>query len=624
MAMKKRKIFLAQNEADSPKAIQLTVDATDVARAIFWARQSLSVQGYQGHIALTLAKWLPAYHAPRGAIDRLAGLEFKADGTPCSWQRDPDDPYRILVDLPEGAIRLETTHQSLSPTQSNQGRIMVSDEILRFHWEECLLYPANAPIDEIVIEPSLRLPEGWDWACALGCGDRVQGGPDEGMLRFGPVDVRTLVDSPVLAGIHAHRERLDDDIELLVVADREDQLPQNAEELECHRRLIAEADALFGHRPFGKYYFLMACSDQIGRMGLEHECCSEEGVRATYFSNWQSSTTERDLLPHEYVHAWVGKYRVPHGNFQSDFSKMTDELMWVYEGLTQYYGHVLAARCGLISPALTREALALIFTTYDIRPGRTWRPLADTDNDPIFTARESQPWQSWQRSEDYYSEGLLIWLEADTIIRRETGGQRSLDDLMRTFFAPGDADGQGERLKPAPYGRPQLIEALNDVHRYDWTGFFAARVDAIAPRAPYAGIENGGYRLVWQDRPSGWLADDQTHLSYFDFSYSLGLKMGMGARVIDVLWDGPAFAAGMTKGMQVLSVGGVSYSHAAMQDALDLLPDGGGNLELIVTRFDSVKALTVACPNGQRYPSLEPSGDGPRLLDAILSSRAGT
>jgi predicted metalloprotease with PDZ domain len=301
---------------------------------------------------------------------------------------------------------------------------------------------------------------------------------------------------------------------------------------------------------------------------------------------------------------------------------MTNELMWVYEGLTQYYGHVLAARCGLISPALTREAFALIFATYDNRPGRSWRPLADTDNDPIFTARESQPWQSWQRSEDYYSEGLLIWLEVDTIIRKTTGGQRSLDDLMQVFFAPDEGDGDGpERRRPRPYARKDLVSALGTICEHDWPAFFASRVDGIAPHAPYAGIENGGYRLAWQGTLSGWQADDQSHHSYFDFSYSLGLKMGMGAKVIDVLWDGPAFKAGVIKGMEVLSVEGVAYSHAAMQDALDTCAEGGGSVELVVKRLDRVKSITIECPTGQRYPTLEPAGEGPRLLDAILDSR---
>ena len=604
-----------------PQPIQLSVDATDVARAIFRARQTIAIEGHRGHLALTLAKWLPAYHAPRGAIDRLAGLEFMADGQPCTWQRAPDDPYRILVDVPEGAARLEISLQSLSPTQSNQGRVMVSDEILRFHWEECLLYPADVPIDEILIEPVLRLPDGWDWACALEALDASEADSQAAQHRFKPVDVRTLIDCPVLAGVHCHREILEDGVELLIVADRSDQLPQTSESLECHRRLIREADALFGHRPFARYWFLMACSDQIGRMGLEHEACSEEGVRATYFSNWESSTTERDLLPHEYVHAWVGKYRVPAGNYPSDYSRMTNELMWVYEGLTQYYGHVLAARCGLISARLTLEAFALIFATYDGRPGRRWRPLADTDNDPIFTAREVQPWPSWQRSEDYYSEGLLIWLEVDVLIRKASGGSKSLDDLMRTFFAPRAEPDSSTGLKHLPYARADLIAALHDLHEHDWDEFFASRVDRVAERAPYAGIEQGGYALTWRDRPSGWLADDQAHHSYFDFTYSLGLKMGLGARVIDVLWDGPAFAAGMVKGMKIVSVQGTSYSHAAMQDAIDACEGGGGQVELVVERLDRVKTIVLECPTGQRYPTLEALPGQEPLLDRILEPR---
>ena len=285
---------MAKSNGDQASPIQLTVDASDVARAIFWVNQSMSVEEYEGQIVLTLAKWLPAYHAPRGAIDRLAGLDFRADGTPCRWKRDPDNPYRLIVELPEGASRLEIAHQSLSPTESNQGRIMVSDEILRFHWEECLLYPADAPVDDIMIEPTLQIPEGWKWGCALGCEAQEQPELEEGLLRFDPVDVRTLVDSPVLAGIYAHCERLDDDVELLIVADRADQLPQGSEQLEFHHRLIAEADALFGKRPFRKYTFLMACSDQIGGMGLEHECCTSRAVKIGSLS---VSASARQLRP---------------------------------------------------------------------------------------------------------------------------------------------------------------------------------------------------------------------------------------------------------------------------------------------------------------------------------------
>lgn len=235
-------------------------------------------------------------------------------------------------------------------------------------------------------------------------GDRIRNGRSS-----------NVIDSPVLAGRHARIEQLEEIITLTIIADRHDQLPVAPGVVQLHRNLVAEADALFGRHPFERYEFLMCLSDHVGGTGLEHRASSENRIRATYFSDWERSTTEHDLLPHEYCHSWIGKYRVPAGNLTRYFTAMTNELMWVYEGLTQFYGHVLAARSGLISPAHTREAFALIFATYDARPGRRWRPLADTEMDPIFTAREPQLWRSWQRSEDYYSEGLLIWLEADML-----------------------------------------------------------------------------------------------------------------------------------------------------------------------------------------------------------------
>jgi predicted metalloprotease with PDZ domain len=364
----------------------------------------------------------------------------------------------------------------------------------------------------------------------------------------------------------------------------------------------------------------MSVSDHIHRTGLEHRASSENGVRATYFSDWEHSTTEHDLLPHEYSHSWIGKYRVPSGNLSRDFTSMTNELMWVYEGLTQFYGHVLAARSGLISRAHTREAFALIFATYDSRPGRQWRPLVDTEMDPIFTAREPQPWRSWQRSEDYYSEGLLIWLEADMLIRAGTDGRTSLDDFARRFFAP--PANSSARPAPVPYTRSDLVSALDSVFSMDWSTFFTERIDDIAKRAPYRGIELGGYRLAWRKEPSDWLAHDQHHHDYFDFTYSLGMVVGADAKVTDVLWDGPAFSAGLTSGARIVAVGGHSYSHKRLRNAIDDAQSSGVPLSLIVKRFDAVKTVILRYTGGQRYPTLEVTRDGDRHLDALLAPLA--
>ncbi|MDP9086503.1 MAG: peptidase M61 [Pseudomonadota bacterium] len=596
-----------------PLPIRLEVDASDTDHAIFRVVEFIPLVA-GAPVVLTIAKWLPAYHAPEGAISFLAGFEFHVDGEICSWVRDPADPYRLIITVPDGATELRAVFQGLTPTEPSQGRVVVSDDMLRLDWAAVCLYPVPANVDVLLVEPTLRVPPGWAWATSLAAvatdGDRVT---------FGLTDIRRLLDSPILAGRHVHTEALDPTINLTIVSDREDQLPQNAAVLDAHKRLIAEADALFGARPFAHYDFLMTLSDQIGGMGLEHWASSECGVRATYFSNWETSTTEHDLLPHEYTHSWIGKYRVPLGNFGPDFSIMTDELMWVYEGLTQFYGHVLAARSGLISPAHTLEAFALIFTTYDGRPGRLWRPLGDTDMDPIFSSRRPQPWTSWQRSEDYYSEGLLIWLEVDAILREETKGAYSLDDFCRAFFAPPpDA---GPDPAPKPYRRDELIAVLSTFYPFAWEEYFASRVDRITLHAPYRGIALGGYELAWQTFPSDWLSHDQLHFQYFDFSYSLGMTVGIGAQLLSVTWDGPAFRAGLSRGMEIIAVADRAYSVAAVQDAIDLAQQDGKAIELTVRRFDRVKRVLIEWTGGQRYPTLRATGAGPRHLDSLLAPR---
>lgn len=595
-------------------AINLEVDASDIAHAVFRVRQSF------GHCSplpssLALPKWLPAYHAPRGPIDFLAGLRFESEGKVVAWRRDASDPYVFHLDKDAIGSSLVARFDRVTPTESAQGRVIVTEDMLRLQWEGLCLYPHKAHASDIEITPRLRLPAGWEWACAL-----EQADIEDEWIRFASTDLRTLINSPLLAGRSTRRISLDERIHLFLTADRNDQLPVASAPIDAHRRLVAEADALFGHRPFGEYTFLMSLSDQLSRSGLEHRASSECGVRATYFSDWNRSTTEHDLLPHEYVHAWVGKYRVPKGNFDHDFASMTDELMWVYEGLTQFYGHVLAARCGLISAEHTRQAFALIFATYDTHRGRDWRPLVDTDMDPIFTAREPQPWRSWQRSEDYYSEGLLIWLEVDMRIRILSDGKRSLDNFARAFFGP--PSGGEERPASRPYDRTDVMEALQSVQPYDWADFFAERVDRIAPRAPYEGIELGGYELVWRDRPSDWLAHDQHHHAYFDFSYSLGFKVGSGAKLIDVLWEGPAYRAGMVRGMTIVAVGERAYSHAALQDAIDEAARTGGKIALTVMRFDHVREVEIDWQGGQLYPDIQPKEGQPQLLDTLLAARA--
>lgn len=591
--------------------IELQVDATRHRQGIV-AVNSHYLFPRCDRIVLRVPKWLPAFHAPRGPLKFMAGFEFSGDGEPLRWTRDPGDPFRFVIEFEGERTSLQSTHQFLSPTDSKQGRVLMGENMLRLQWAGLCLYPETCDLDQIEVVPHVVYPPGWRAVSAL----TVLNNQD-GQISYAPCRLIELIDSPILAGAHHHLTQLADGIDLAIFADDPEQLPSVREHIDLHAALIAEADAVFQRRPFRRYTFLLSLSDQLGRMGLEHRSSSECGVAGDYFTQWQRSVTDHDLLPHEYVHSWIGKYRVPSGNQTRDFGKrMTNELLWVYEGLTQYYGHVLAARCGLISHELTLGAFALAAATYDERPGRRWRPLADTVHDPIMAAREALPWTSWQRSEDYYSEGMLVWLEADMTIRKLSGNARSLDDFVKWFFSPSSP------TEPAcGYDHGDLMAALYQVQPFDWEQFFAARIEEIARDAPLDGLQLGGFRLGWSDTPNTWHRCDQLHHSYCDLRFSIGLKMGLANRILEVIWNSPAFAAELTVGATILKIGEIDYSHETMLEALSDGPENSTPINLVVRQHGIEREVEIPRGGGLRYPVLEEL-EGKRLLsDALLSCR---
>jgi len=529
------------------------------------------------------------------------------------WKRDPLDPFRFVIESAVAIAGLTCGHQFLSPTEAKQGRVLMTESMLRLQWAGLCLYLDGIDPREITVEASVRYPEGWRAASALVI-DRVE----EGRVHYTACRLPYLIDSPVLAGAHHHHAQLADGIDLEIFADRPEQLPSIPDQVDCHAWLVGEADALFGRRPFTHYTFLLALSDQLGHMGLEHRCSSENGVASDYFTDWEHSVTERDLLPHEYVHSWVGKYRVPAGNLTCDFSQpMTNDLLWVDEGLTQYFGHVLAARCGLVPVEHTLGAFALIAATYGERPGRCWRALADTVHDPVIAGREPLPWKSWQRSEDYYSEGLLLWLKIDLTIRRISSGARSLDDFARWFFAPSCSTEVANA-----FDRSDLIDDLYRIQPHDWDQFIAARVDAITKQAPLDGLQLGGYRLGWSHQPNAWHLCDQHHHSYCDLTFSLGLKVGLSNKVLEVIWNSPAFDAELTVGTVLLEVCGEEYSHDLLMRKVAKSREASGPVRLLMRQHGTEREIELDWPGGHRFPLLEPVAERPLLLAALDAHRS--
>jgi predicted metalloprotease with PDZ domain len=596
--------------------IGLDVDASDVTRGIFRVRERVPVAA-AGPMTLLYPQWLPGKHAPRGAINLLSGIEIRGNDALLAWRRDPVNVFAFHVDVPAGVDALDLAFQFVSPTQTNQGRIAVTREMLNLQWEMVLLYPAGHYASRIRVAPTLKLPEGWKFAAALDGADTAGD-----TTRFAETDLETLVDSPLFAGAHYRLVDLDPGavrpVRLNLFADRPDQLEATDDQLDAHRRLVQQAYRVFGSQPYDHYDFLLALSDRMGGVGLEHHRSSENGVDGIYFTDWNRAASERDLLPHEMTHSWNGKFRRPADLWTPNYeTPMRGSLLWVYEGLTQYYGFVLAARSGLWSQEQTRDALALTAATYQHRVGRQWRSVVDTTNDPILSARRPAPWRSWLRNEDYYSEGLLVWLDVDTLIRERTNNRKSIDDFSRTFF--GSSDGS---WVPVTYTFEDVVAALNAVYAHDWTTFLRERIYEAGTEPPLDGLTRAGYRLVFKEQRSSFQREAEAYAASADFSYSLGLSFGENGNVTGVQWDGPAFNQGVTVGTQVVAVGGVAFSNEALRRAVTSAKSGDAPIELLLKNGDQYRTIAIAYRDGLRYPHLERDTATTDRLAAILAPRS--
>lgn len=604
----------APRDTPYPGAIKLQVDATNTAQRIFSVRATIPAS--PGPLTLLYPEWLPANHAPRGPIDKLSGLIITAGGQRLAWRRDPVEVYAFHVEVPAGVAGIDLEYQFVTPTAGDQGRIVVTPEMLNLQWNAVVLYPAGYYASRIPVEASVKLPQGWQLATALDTAATA-----ENVTTFKPVSLEVLVDSPIFAGRHFTRIDLDPKgrsrVTLNIMADEADQLVAKPEHIAAHRNLVRQADLLFGARHFDHYDFLLALSDRMGGIGLEHHRSSENGTTANYFKEWDRRFTSRDLLPHEYTHSWNGKFRRPSDLWTPNYNvPMRDSMLWLYEGQTQYWGYVLAARSGLWTKEQALDAIAATAALYDHRIGREWKPLQDTTNDPITVARRPQPWTSWQRSEDYYSEGLLMWLDVDTLMRDSSGGRRSLDDFARAFY--GQQDGEWE--KPATYKFDDVVAILNEFVKYDWATFLRQRLDGHGPGAPLDGLGRGGYRLVYAEEPTELFKTLETQRRVANLTYSLGTSVDSEGRLTDVLWDGPLFKAGFAIGARILAVNGKVFEIDRLKDAVKESKNGG-KIELIVRTGDDIRTLMIDYRGGLRYPRLERIEKTPARLDDIVAAR---
>lgn len=594
----------------APGPIAVEVDATNLGQRIFRVKQTIPVQA--GPLTLLYPQWVPGSHAPRGPIDKIAGITFTANGERLAWKRNPLNVHAFHLDIPKGVDTLVAEFDYLTPTDGAQGRVVMTPSMLNLQWNAMLLYPAGHAQSRVEFDPRVKYPAGWQAGTAL---DVARREGDTVVYKRVPLEV--LADSPVYAGKHYKQIDLAPGakvpVRLNVVADEAKYLETKPAHIEQHRALVAQARKLYGAQHYDHYDFLLSLSNQMAGNGLEHQRSSENGQELGYFSEWEAKKGSDDLLGHEYTHSWNGKYLRPDGQGVADFNTpMDDSLMWVYEGQTQYWGNVLTARSGLRPLERARDELSNVAATYTQgRPGLAWRSLQDTTYDPVIAARKPKPYPGYQLSEDYYRGGQMIWLEADVLIRSGTNNRKSLDDFAKAFFGVDDGTWQSPKL----YSFEDVVATLNGVYAHDWATFLRERLDG--KRGITDGIEASGWKLVYREEPNGMSRAN----SDGNFVYSLGLSLAKDGKVSTVLWDSPAFAAGIGTGMTVAAVNDIEYSDAALKAAVQAAKADKAPIRLLMKEFNRYRTVAIDYHGGLRYPALERIEGKPDYLTPILSAR---
>jgi predicted metalloprotease with PDZ domain len=604
----------APRDQPYPGTIQLSVDATDLQRRIINVHETVPV--HTGNLTLLYPEWIPGDHSPTGPIPRVAGLVINANGNPVQWMRDRVNVYAFHIPVPPGVTSLDVQFQYLSPVRNRDGRISMSDKIIDLEWSDVVLYPAGYFSRRIEFAPKLKLPPNWQFATAL---DAASRSGDE--VEFKSTTLNTLVDSPLYAGSNYKRIDLstapDNQVFLNVFGDTPESITLTPEQLQLHKNLTQQAQKLYASHHYGRYEFLFLLSDTVGGIGLEHHQSSEDGEKKDYFTKWNEFVPARDLLAHEYTHSWNGKFRRPADLWTPNFSvPMQGDLLWVYEGMTQYWGYVLTARAGLRTPEETRDLIARVAANFDASPGRNWRPLVDTTNQPTMSQRRPVSWVSWQRPEDYYTEGMLIWLDTDTKIRELSGGEKSLDDFARLFFGVHNGS-----FVTDTYTFDDVVTALNTVQPFDWAAFLKARVYQVATHTPQDGITRGGYKLTYSDTPPAWQKDEDHEDHVELFGTGIGISVSKDGIIENVWWDSPAFKTGLTPGMQITAINGTAFKDDVLKAALIAAEKDTAPVKFLVKRGEQFQTIDVDYHGGLRYPKLTRQEGTPDRLTDILAPK---
>jgi len=599
--------------AATAPTVTISVDATHAPRKIFHA--SLKIPATPGDLTLYYPKWIPGEHAPDGPVIDLAGLKFSAAGKTLKWRRALDDGFTLHVEVPAGVTEIAAELDFLSPATFEGGfsaGSSATDKLAIISWNQVLLYPKGWKADDINYSASLKLPDGWKFGTPLPI--LSQTGNE---IHFATVSLTTLVDSPVIAGEFLKVVPLAQDpvTEMDIAADSAAALDAPPEVWDHYKSLVDQAQKLFGAHHYRDYHFLYTLSDHVAHFGLEHHESDDSRVGENALVDETARKQSSGLLPHEYVHSWNGKFRRPAGLATPDYQQpMQDDLLWVYEGLTNYLGFVLTARSGLLTADQDRDSLAITAAALDHLPGREWRNLQDTADAAPELYFSPRAWESWRRGVDFYEEDTLNWLWVDVIIRQQTKGAKSIDDFCRLFHG---APTTGPMLKP--YTFEDVVNALNQIAPYDWRRFWTERLTNHGPGAPLGGVEGSGWKVVYDDNPSPM--EGGRGRRSVGTRYSLGLELGADGNIADTIEGMPAALAGIGPGMKLVAVNGRRFSPEVLKDALKAAKYGTAPIELLVENTDYYKTYKIDYHGGEKYPHLVRDESKPDLLSDILKAR---
>jgi len=601
--------------------LHVALDATQAAQKIYHVKVTMPAK--PGPFTFVYPKWIPGYHGPVGPIEGVVSLRVLANGSPIDWRRDLVDFYAVHTDVPATASSIEVDFDLVgAPSQNGQNPPTNTTQLAVIEYSNFVVYPQGATAIGTQVDASLTLPSGWTFGTAL----PVQSHSGATIV-FQPASLYTVVDSPIIAGAHEREFQLGGTQYLDIASDSDDGIDITPKFLTGMKHLVQEGPALYGGKHYRDYHFLLTAADPVGFEGIEHHESSDDRANEKYAADDTNYVLAADLLPHEYSHSWNGKYRRPADLTPPDYQQVEKtDLLWVYEGMNQYNGEKLATRARLIDFRGELDNLAISAASMDLQEGRGWRPVRDlADMAPFLYPAPRQYYELRRNAGDFYTEGDLIWLDADVTIRRLTHDAKSLDDFCRLW---GNGSDESSAPVAITYDENDVIALLNKVVPYDWAGFFKERIATIQPHAPLGGITGGGYKLVYTDKESDLEKGRDAAQKQVDARFSIGLVIGTDGdgdgAIRDILVNSPAFRAGLATDSRIVAVDGRRWSPDILAEALKRHKGGSTPLELIVSNTDFFSVVHIDASSGVRYPHLVRDPSSPDELQKIYAPRTFT